>query len=140
MRSKGSRNSDALTPFTTLEPELPTTRLTKMAINSHSNISVECKEVDITTLYPPDARYDISERPWLPGSQKPFVFVNANIVDPRASKIQKGVTLHIAGGHIVSVEPTTPKDEVGEFFFGSTKAQKVDASRFFICPGLIDCQ
>ncbi|KAF3764081.1 hypothetical protein M406DRAFT_258812 [Cryphonectria parasitica EP155] len=79
-------------------------------------------------VYPPDPEYDISEKPWLPGPQKPYLILNANLVDPRAGVVHKNMTLQLAGGKILRVSPTTPAD-----------VEKIDASKYFVCPGLIDC-
>lgn len=91
------------------------------------------------TIYPPDPAYDISERPWLPGPQKAYMLVNAKLVDPRAGIVRSNTTLHLAGGKVVKVAPTTTKDLTGEFYCAGQKVEKIDASKYFICPGLIDC-
>lgn len=92
------------------------------------------------TIYPPDPEYDISEKPWLPGPQKPYLLVKANLVDPRAGVIHKNMTLQLAGGKIVRVGPTTDAEVTGEFCCAGQKVEKIDASKYFVCPGLIDCQ
>ncbi|KAH9226131.1 hypothetical protein K456DRAFT_1754952 [Colletotrichum gloeosporioides 23] len=77
--------------------------------------------------------------PWLPGPQTPFLLINANLVDPRAGIVHKGISLHLAGGKIIRVAPTTAHDLTAEFLCAGRKAQKIDASKYFVCPGLIDC-
>ncbi|KAJ0343243.1 hypothetical protein COL154_013464 [Colletotrichum chrysophilum] len=92
-----------------------------------------------STIYPPNPAYDISEKPWLPGPQTPYLLTNANLVDPRAGVVHKGISLHLAGGKIIRVAPTTARDLTAEFLCAGQKAQKIDASKYFVCPGLIDC-
>lgn len=91
------------------------------------------------TIYPPDPAYDISERPWLPGPQKAYMLLNAKLVDPRAGTVRCNTTLHLAGGKVVKVAPTTPGDITGDFYCAGQKVAKIDASKYFVCPGLIDC-
>lgn len=91
------------------------------------------------TIYPPDPKYDIAEKPWLPGPQKPYLLLRANLVDPRAGVVHKNTTLQLAGGKIVRVGPTTDAEINGEFCCAGQKVEKIDASKYFVCPGLIDC-
>ncbi|KAJ4389657.1 hypothetical protein N0V93_007129 [Gnomoniopsis smithogilvyi] len=91
------------------------------------------------TIYPPDPDYDISEKPWLPGPQKPYLLVGANLVDPRAGVVHKNMSLQLVGGKIVRVGRTTDAEENGEFCCAGQKVEKIDASKYFVCPGLIDC-
>lgn len=91
------------------------------------------------TIYPPDPHYDISERPWLPGPQKAYMLLNAKLVDPRAGKVHYNMTLQLAGGKVVKVTPTSSKDKEGEFFYAGKPVIKINASKYFVCPGLIDC-
>ncbi|KAH8646125.1 hypothetical protein BX600DRAFT_555851 [Xylariales sp. PMI_506] len=90
-------------------------------------------------IYPPNPKYDIAEKPWLPGPQKPYLLVNANLVDPRAGVVQRNTTLQLAGGKVVRVSPTTATDLKSDFYCAGQKVEKIDASKYFICPGLIDC-
>lgn len=92
------------------------------------------------TIYPPDPKYDIAEKPWLPGPQKPYLLLKANLVDTRAGVVHKNMTLQLAGGKIVRVGPTTDAEVNGEFCCAGQKVEKIDASKYFVCPGLIDCQ
>lgn len=127
-------------PFRVVDPEPPAPMFSRSNTPSRtSSIEEEYENVDISTFYPPNPAYDITERPWLPGPQTPFVLLNAKLVDPRAGKVHYGMTLHLAGGKVVSVAPTTSKDLAAEFYHGEVIAQKIDASKYFICPGLIDC-
>lgn len=91
-------------------------------------------------VYPPNPTYDISEKPWLPGLQKPYLLLNANLVDPRSGVVHKGTSLHLAGGKIVKVAPTTSHDLNAEFTCAGQTVEKIDASQYFVCPGLIDCE
>lgn len=130
-------------PFTAVDP-LP--RLTsQMQLNRNDDCTPpgsddEFPDFDITTLHVPKPNYDISERPWLPGPQKPHVIINAQVVDPRNSVVHKSQTLHLAGGKIVSIQETTEQDRRLDFYHGEVKAVKVDAEGYFVCPGLIDCR
>jgi imidazolonepropionase-like amidohydrolase len=128
-------------PFTAVEPAAPTSSFQGMRVSTPSSGSIEddYEEVDITTLYAPNPNYDIAERPWLPGPQIPYVLLDAKLVDPRNSKVHLNMTLHLAGGKVLSVAPTTLKDHSMDFYHGQVKAQKIDASKYFVCPGLIDC-
>lgn len=92
------------------------------------------------TIYPPNPKYDIAEKPWLPGPQKPYLLLKANLVDPRAGVVHKNMTLQLAGGKIVRVGPTTDAEVNREFCCAGQKVEKIDASKYFVCPGLIDCQ
>lgn len=77
---------------------------------------------------------------WLPGPQTPYVIYNANLVDPRHSQIYEYVTLHLAGGKVVDISPTTENDRICSFRHGGVEALKIDAEGYFVCPGLIDCE
>lgn len=90
-------------------------------------------------VYPPNPIYDISEKPWLPGPQKPYLLVNAKLIDPRAGVVRSNMSLQLAGGKIVRVSPTTANDLRADFYCGGQKVEKIDASKYFVCPGLIDC-
>jgi hypothetical protein len=126
-------------PFTPHDPLAPCQPLDH--IHSACNIEEDYEEIDfdITTLEPALPDYDISERPWLPGLQMPYVIFNAKLIDPRAGKVRENMTLHLAGGKIASVSPTTSRDHVLDFYHGKTKAMKIDAGGYYVCPGLIDC-
>jgi imidazolonepropionase-like amidohydrolase len=50
------------------------------------------------------------------------------------------MSLHLAGGKVVKVAPTTPRDLSAEFICAGQKVEKIDASKYFVCPGLIDCE
>lgn len=130
--------------FVAIAPLSPTAATTTLRHRSQSQSCLQpqtdYEDVDITTLYPPNPRYDITEKPWLPGPQTPYVIFNAQLVDPRNSVVHKDVTLHLASGKLVSVAPTTKNDRVCEFTHGDVKAVKIDAKGYFVCPGLIDCE
>jgi imidazolonepropionase-like amidohydrolase len=95
--------------------------------------------VDINRFDEDLSNVEISYRPWLPGPQKPYVLINAKLVDPRTSTVLPKRTIHLAEGKIVHIKSTKQSDLVNEFYYGDVKAQKIDASDYFICPGLIDC-
>lgn len=142
-RSQKSRDSFASYEFISSDPAGDQERET-LAIRSMSTPSKESPPVRSlaelkATIYPPDPAYDISERPWLPGPQKAYMLVNAKLVDTRAGTVRSGSTLHLAGGKVVRVAPTTPRDLTGEFYCAGQKVEKIDASKYFVCPGLIDC-
>jgi imidazolonepropionase-like amidohydrolase len=108
--------------------------------NSSSNFSSDNDEfVNISRTEEDLSNIEISYRPWLPGPQKPYVLINAKLVDPRNSKVHPNTTIHMAEGRILNVVPTKPSDFVNEFYQGDVKAEKIDASAYFISPGLIDC-
>ncbi|KAL3479133.1 hypothetical protein BJX99DRAFT_255909 [Aspergillus californicus] len=110
--------------------------------SSNSNTDahlVQTFEQLLTTVHAPNPTYDIAEKPWLPGPQTPYLLLNAKLVDPRAGVVHRNMSLHLAGGKVSKVAPTTPKDLNAEFFCNGQKVQKIDASRYFVCPGLIDC-
>ncbi|TVY82943.1 Uncharacterized protein LSUE1_G003143 [Lachnellula suecica] len=139
-----SSSQEAFVAVAPLSPT-PTAATTTLRHRSQSQ-SQSClqpqtgyEDVDITTLYPPNPRYDIAEKPWLPGPQTPYVIFNAQLVDPRNSVVHEDVTLHLAGGKLVSVAPTTENDRVCEFTHGNVNAVKIDAKGYFVCPGFIDC-
>ncbi|KAK4549375.1 hypothetical protein LTR36_006372 [Oleoguttula mirabilis] len=92
-----------------------------------------------STLYPPDPTYDISEKPWLPGPQKPYLIVSAKLIDPRAGIVHSPMTIQLAGGKVVRVVPTTAEHTTSDFFSGGQQAIKIDAEGYYVCPGLIDC-
>jgi len=129
--------------FRAVDPKPPpTTPFLNTVLPSHSKMiddEEDYEKIEVETLYPPNPKYNIAEKPWLPGPQTPYVLLNANLIDPRASKVHKRMTLHLAGGKVVSVAPTTAKDLVADFYHGDVKAQKIDAGKYFVCPGLIDC-
>lgn len=127
---------DALEDFTIIDP--PTSQFNALSTASSRLSHDDVDEVDIR-FSAPDPNMDISQKPWLPGPQTPYVLVNAKLVDPRASKVHMKTTLHLAGGKVVSIAPTSSRDLVATFYHGSVKAEKIDASEYFICPGLIDC-
>jgi imidazolonepropionase-like amidohydrolase len=91
-------------------------------------------------IYPPNPTYDISEKPWLPGPQKAYLLLNAKLVDPRAGVVHNNMTLQLAGGKIVRVSPTTAQDLAADFYCAGQKVEKIDASKYFVSPGLIDCK
>jgi hypothetical protein len=93
-----------------------------------------------TMVYPPDPDYNVAEKPWLPGAQKPYLIVNAKLVDPRAGVVHHDMTLQLAGGKVVRVAPTTQQELTAEFYCAGQRVERIDASRYFVCPGLIDCQ
>lgn len=96
---------------------------------------------DLTaTVYPPDPQYDISEKPWLPGPQKAYLLTNAKIVDPRAGVVRPNMTLQLAGGKIIRISPTTARDISSVVYHAGQKVERIDASDYFVCPGLIDCE
>lgn len=92
------------------------------------------------TVYPPDPQYDISEKPWLPGPQKAYLLTNAKIVDPRAGVVRPNMTLQLAGGKIIRISLTTARDISSAVYYAGQKVEKIDASNYFVCPGLIDCE
>ncbi|KAI0168504.1 amidohydrolase [Pestalotiopsis sp. NC0098] len=91
------------------------------------------------TVYPPDPQYDISEKPWLPGPQKAYLLTNAKIVDPRAGVVRPNMSLQLTGGKIIRISPTTARDVSSAVYYAGQKVEKIDASDYFVCPGLIDC-
>ncbi|KAL5040959.1 hypothetical protein BDW71DRAFT_201755 [Aspergillus fruticulosus] len=93
----------------------------------------------LATLQAPDPTYDIAEKPWLPGPHKPYLILNARLVDPRAGIVHNKMSLHLARGKVVKVAPTTEKETTAEFHCGGQKVVKIDARGYFVCPGLIDC-
>jgi hypothetical protein len=114
-----------------------------MTIPSHPKIGTKPVKsfAELTaTIYPLDPEYDIAEKPWLPGPQKPYLLYNAKLVDPRAGIVHEGMSLHLAGGKVVKVVPTTSHDLTAEFRYGEHQVEKIDASSYFLCPGLIDCE
>ncbi|CAH0034610.1 unnamed protein product [Clonostachys rhizophaga] len=62
------------------------------------------------------------------------------LVDPRAGIVHEGMSLHLAGGKVVKVTPTTSHDFNADFRYGEQQVEKIDASSYFLCPGLIDCR
>ncbi|KAL4937282.1 hypothetical protein BDV06DRAFT_215994 [Aspergillus oleicola] len=84
--------------------------------------------------------YDIAEKPWLPGPQTPYLLLNAQLVDPRAGVVHKGMSLHLAGGKVLRIVPTTERDINAEFYCNGQRVVKIDAGGYFVCPGLIDCR
>jgi hypothetical protein len=105
------------------------------------SVSTESLDADIEIdIYPPDPNYDVAERPWIPSRQTPYIIVNANLVCPRESKVHDRMTLHIADGKVHNVAVTVLNDLQTDFYFGEVKAVRIDASKYFICPGLIDCE
>lgn len=125
----------AITPHSTSS----TTLLHRTRAQPRLQPQPEYEAVDIRTLYPPDPHYDIAEKPWLPGPQTPYVIYNAQLVDPRNSVVHKNITLHLAGGKVVNVVPTTEHDRLCDYRHDDVKAVKIDAEGYFVCPGLIDC-
>lgn len=107
---------------------------------SQPDVPVSIDEIK-ATVYPPNPNYDIAEKPWLPGPQTPYMLLNANLVDPRAGIVHRNTTIHLAGGKITKVAPTTPFDLADTFYLQGTsqKFTKIDASPYFVTPGLIDC-
>lgn len=93
-----------------------------------------------SAVYPPNPNYDIAEKPWLPGPQRPYLIVNARIIDPRAGKVHSDMSLQLAGGKILRVFPTIPAHLSEDFVCNGQKVVKIDAREFFVCPGLIDCE
>lgn len=91
-------------------------------------------------VYPPNPEYNIAEKPWLPGPQKPYLIFNAKVVDPRAGVVRENMSLHLAGGKIVKVVPTTAHDREADFYYTGRKVDKIDAGGYYVCPGLIDCE
>jgi hypothetical protein len=134
------RNRECSKPFTAIRrPSSSVASVASYLASVNLDAKDELEEVNID-FYPPDPDYDIAEKPWLPGPQTPYVLIGANLVDPREKKVHKNMTLHLAEGKVYSVEPTTPSDSHTDFYHGTAKAQKIDASKYFICPGLIDCK
>lgn len=126
------KHESPLENFTTdLKDDLNAPRATQSFVTSFSELQ--------STIYPPDPNYDIAEKPWLPGPQKPYMLVNAKLVDPRAGIVKKGMTLRLAGGKVLSVAPTSSNDLKADFMYAGQKVQKIDVKDFFVCPGLIDC-
>ncbi|KAF4879456.1 hypotheticall protein [Colletotrichum siamense] len=125
--------------FVTLEDLQHDSNQTASLGNERKHNLVQTLEELKSTIYPPNPSYDISEKPWLPGPQTPYLLTNANVVDPRAGVVHKGISLHLAGGKIIRVAPTTAHDLTAEFLCAGQKAQTIDASKYFVCPGLIDC-
>jgi imidazolonepropionase-like amidohydrolase len=71
-------------------------------------------------------------KPWLPStSPASYLFTEANIVDPVKGNIIHNASVHISGGHIISVA-TDGKIDVPP----NTKVIKLDGK--YLCPGLID--
>ncbi|KAH6680534.1 hypothetical protein B0J14DRAFT_578841 [Halenospora varia] len=104
----------------------------------HLNRADDLEDINIE-FYPPDPNYDIAEKPWLPGPQTPYVLIGAKLVDSREGVVHENMTIHLAGGKVHSVVPSEDHDMHTDFYHGTVKAVKIDASKYFICPGLIDC-
>ncbi|KAL4954221.1 amidohydrolase [Aspergillus filifer] len=90
-------------------------------------------------IYAPDPNYNIAEKPWLPGPQTPYLLLSAKLVDPRAGVVHEGMSLHLAGGKVLKVAPTTERDLKSEYFCNGQRVVKINAGDHFVCPGLIDC-
>ena len=90
-------------------------------------------------IYAPDPTYNIAEKPWLPGPQTPYLLLNAKLVDPRAGVVHESMSLHLAGGKVLKVAPTTERDLKSEYYCNGQRVVKIDAGGYFVCPGLIDC-
>lgn len=114
-----------------------------MTIPSHPKIGTKPVRsfAELTaTIHPPDQEYDTAEKPWLPEPQKPYLLYNAKLVNPRAGVVHEGMSLHLAGGKVVKVAPTTSHDLIAEFRYREQQVEKIDSSAYFLCPGLIYCE
>jgi hypothetical protein len=143
MSCASSPPANGCRPFRVVEPVFSSAASIASTATSSGSLDDDFEAIDlaeIATMYPPNPNYNIAEKPWLPGPQTPFVLLNAKLVDPRAGKVNYGMTLHLAGGKVISVAPTTERDLVVDFYDGEKKAEKIDASKYFVCPGLIDCE
>lgn len=140
--TSSSRNSISSFEFVCRDPANAEEATTPLSIRTfpHDMEPVNTLAELKATIYPPNPTYDISEKPWLPGPQKPYLLLKANLVDPRAGVVHKNMTLQLAGGKVVRVGPTTETEVNGDFYCAGQKVEKIDASKYFVCPGLIDCQ
>lgn len=84
-------------------------------------------------------------KPWTLPHQRPYAFVNINVVDPVLGKILPGRTVYIADGKIVSITtgepPLHPHDTpyaTTSPASGADKTTYLDGTDKFLTPGLID--
>jgi imidazolonepropionase-like amidohydrolase len=76
-------------------------------------------------------------KPWKASVQKPYIFTNANLVDPVDGAVHRGVTVRLSGGLIenVKLESVTAEEPPST----SDNATVVDLQGKYLCPGLFDC-
>lgn len=143
-RARRSGSRDSFSNFEFVSKDVMGDDIGILSVGAESSLGERLSQVRTlaelkAAVYPPDPAYDISERPWLPGPQKAYMLVNAKVVDPRAGTVHPNMTLHLAGGKVMRVAPTTPKDLTSEFYCAGQQVTKINASKYFVCPGLIDC-
>ncbi|KAK2782167.1 hypothetical protein FQN52_001005 [Onygenales sp. PD_12] len=73
-------------------------------------------------------------KPWIRPTQKTYIFLNANVVDPVNGSILENQTVKIAGGLVESVTVSSSTTEST-----GNDAITIDLQGKYICPGLIDC-
>lgn len=90
-------------------------------------------------------------KPWKLHPQKPYAFVNINVVDTVLGDILPGRTVHIADGNILSITTTTHQDALllqqhhlrsavgnSSYLGDENKTTYLDGTDKFLTPGLID--
>ncbi|KAL2217046.1 hypothetical protein M432DRAFT_633480 [Thermoascus aurantiacus ATCC 26904] len=73
---------------------------------------------------------------WTPQPQKTYVFKNANIIDPVDGSVQRNSTVKISAGLIESI---TDRDADAETSTVEGVTTLDLQSKYYLCPGLIDC-
>lgn len=81
---------------------------------------------------------DISSiiKPWRLSQQTPYIFYNANIIDPVEGAVLPNATITLADGKIRSITQTNPDQQALD---GILPDNVVDLQGKYVCPGLIDC-
>lgn len=80
-------------------------------------------------------------KPWKLPQQQAYVFVNINVVDTIAGKIQPGRIVRIQDGQIKSITPSSNEDELGQPWYGpgpNDDAIYINSAGKYLSPGLID--
>ncbi|KAG6354967.1 hypothetical protein INS49_004048 [Diaporthe citri] len=81
-------------------------------------------------------------KPWKLPQQQAYVFVNINVVDTIAGKIQPGRIVRIQDGRIKSITPSSDEnDELGQPWYDpgpNDDAIYIDSAGKYLSPGLID--
>lgn len=68
------------------------------------------------------------------------MITNAKLIDPRNAVVHENLTIFLAEGKVLNIRPTENEDLYTDFLIGDMMAESIDASGYFVCPGLIDCE
>ncbi|KAH8653176.1 amidohydrolase [Tricladium varicosporioides] len=72
-------------------------------------------------------------KPWKAFPPKPYIFTNANIIDPVDGTVHEGMTVKLSKGVIEVIQSSTSAPE------SSNGSVTIDLRGKYLCPGLFDC-